>query len=99
MNRMTRRGTDWRNYVNNDSEITSEYSDGRLNCLATRRNGPPWRGGYVWTVHASLCRLDGARVQAADVQQMLSSLKIRVYDPVGNLRPANDTNYAQFGGR
>src|SRR5271170_527908 len=99
MNRMTRRGTNWRNYIKNDSEITSEYSDGRLNCLATRRDGPPWRGGFVWTVHASLCRLDGARVEAADVQQMLNSLKIRVHDPVGNLRPAEDPNYIQFGGR
>jgi hypothetical protein len=99
MNRMTRRGTNWHDYVKNDSEITSEYSDGRLNCLATRKNGPPWRGGFVWTVHASLCRLDGSRVQAADVQQMLNSLKIRVYDPVGNLRPADDTNYIQFGTR
>lgn len=99
MNQMTRRGTNWRNYVKNDSEITSEYSDGRLNCLATRRDGPPWRGGFVWTVHASLCRLDGARVEAADVQQMLSSLKISVHDPIGNLRPADDSNYIQFGPR
>jgi len=97
MNQMTRRGTSWRNYINNDNEVTSEYSDGRLNCLATRRLGPNWKGGVVWAVHASLCRLDGAGVQPADVQQMLNSLKIRVYDPNGNLRRADDSNYVQFG--
>jgi len=38
-------------------------------------------------VHASICRLDGAAVQPGDVKSMLASLKIRIYDPRGNLRP------------
>jgi hypothetical protein len=91
MNQMTRRGSSWRNYINNyvtnGGDISSEYSDGRLNCLAFRRLGPNWRGGVVWSVHASLCRLDGGAVQPADVHALLSSLRIRVYDSVGNLRP------------
>jgi hypothetical protein len=89
MNQMTRRGSNWRSYLKNDDtgEVTAEYSDGRLNCRAFRRLGPNWHGGVVWSVHASICRLDGAAVQPADIHSILSSLKIRVYDPRGNLRP------------
>jgi hypothetical protein len=89
MNQMTRRGSNWQSYVKNDDtgEVTAEYSDGRLNCRAFRRLGPNWHGGVVWSVHASICRLDGAAVQPADIHSILSSLKIRVYDPRGNLRP------------
>jgi hypothetical protein len=90
MNQMTRRGTNWRNY-SDTADIQSEYSDGRLNCLAFRRLGPNWHGGVIWSVHASLCRLDGAAVQPSDVHSMLSSLKIRVYDPRGNLRPPDQS--------
>lgn len=93
MNQMTRRGSNWHNYVDNqdNGDRTADYSDGRLNCLALRKLGPNWRGGVIWSVHASLCRTDGAAVQPADVHAMLSSLKIRVYDPVGNIRPADQS--------
>jgi hypothetical protein len=93
MNQMTRRGTNWRSYVKNDDtgEVTAEYSDGRLNCRAFRRLGPNWHGGVVWAVHASICRLDGSAVESADTHSMLSSLKIRVYDPRGNLRPPDQS--------
>jgi hypothetical protein len=90
MNQMTRRGTNWRNY-SDTADIQSEYSDGRLNCLAFRRLGPNWQGGVIWSVHASICRLDGAAVLPADVHAMLSSLKIRVYDSVANLRPSEQS--------
>src|SRR5580658_10638397 len=40
MNQMTRRGSNWRNYVNNyvdnGGDISSEYSDGQFSCLAFR---------------------------------------------------------------
>jgi hypothetical protein len=93
MNSMTRRGTNWRNYIDNedDGSRSAEYSDGRLNCVALRRLGPNWQGGVIWSVHAAICRLDGAPVQPGDVHAMLSSLKIRVYDSVGNLRPASQS--------
>jgi hypothetical protein len=88
MNQMTRRGANWRNYVNNfGSDISGEYSDGQFSCLAFRRLGPNWRGGVVWSIHAAICRLDGTAVRPADVHALLSSLTIRVYDPRGNLRP------------
>jgi hypothetical protein len=93
MNMMTRRGAGWRNYIDNqdNGDRRAEYTDGRLNCLALRKLGPNWRGGVIWSVHAAMCRLDGAPVQPADVHAMLSSLKIRVYDPVGNMRPASQS--------
>jgi hypothetical protein len=93
MNSMTRRGVNWRNYIDNedDGSRRAEYSDGRLDCVALRKLGPNWRGGVVWSVHAAMCRLDGAAVQPADVHAMLSSLRIRIYDPRGNLRPASQT--------
>jgi hypothetical protein len=93
MNMMTRRGAGWRNYIDNEDNgsRSAEYTDGKLNCVALRRLGPNWRGGVIWSVHAAICRLDGAPVQPADVHAMLSSIKIRVYDPVGNLRPASQS--------
>ena len=82
---MTRRGMNWQSYVKNDDtgEVTAEYSDGRLKCQAFRRFGPRWRGGVIWAVHASICRLDGAEVQPADVHAMLSSLKRNPRRPAG----------------
>jgi hypothetical protein len=89
MNLMTRRGVNWRNYIKSDDngEVTAEYSDGKLNCIATRRLGPIWRGGVIWAIHASLCRTDGAAVQPSDLHTALASLRIQVYDPIGNIRP------------
>lgn len=95
MNQMTRRGANWRNYLNkfvsDGGDISGEYSDGQLSCLAFRRLGPNWRGGVVWSIHAAICRLDGTAVRPADVHTLLSSLTIRVYDPRGNLRPPDQS--------
>jgi hypothetical protein len=41
-------------------------------------------------MHASICRTDAASVQPADIAYVLGSLQTRIYDPVGNLRNAND---------
>jgi hypothetical protein len=89
MNQMTRQGTNWRSYNDalDNGGRSAEYTDGKLSCLAFRRLGPNWQGGVVWSIHAAICRLDGASVQPADVHALLSSLTIRVYDPRGNLRP------------
>jgi hypothetical protein len=99
MNEVTRRGTNWHNLQINDLQDqwsgqqrlrSIEFSDGPRNCIALRKPGPVWRGGYIWMMHASICRTDGAAVQAQDVAYVLSLLRTRVYDPVGNLRNAND---------
>jgi hypothetical protein len=99
MNQVTRRGTNWHNLVVNDSQNQSyggdrlrsiEFSDGPHNCIAVRKPGPVWRGGYVYMMHASICRTDTAAVQAQDIAYALGSLRTRIYDPVGNLRKADD---------
>ena len=99
MNQVTRRGTNWHNLQINDLQDqwyggdrlrSIEFSDGPRNCIAVRKPGPRWRGGYVYMMHASICRTDTAAVQAQDVAYVLGSLQTRVYDPVGNLRKADD---------
>lgn len=99
MNQVTRRGTNWHNLQINDLQDqwhqgerlrSIEFSDGPRNCIAIRKPGPVWRGGYVYMMHASICRTDGAAVQPQDVAYVLSSLNSRTYDPLGNLRNAGD---------
>jgi len=99
MNQVTRRGSNWHNLVVNDAQNqwyrgdrlrSMEFSYGPHNCIAIRKPGPVWRGGYVYMMHASICRTDTAAVQAQDVAYVLGSLQTRIYDPVGNLRKADD---------
>jgi hypothetical protein len=103
MNQVTRRGTNWHNLQINDMQDqwhagdrlrSIEFSDGPRNCIAIRKPGPTWRGGYVFMMHASICRTDGAAVQPQDVAYVLSSLHSQTYDPIGNLRNSGDqTSY------
>ena len=88
MNQVTRRGSNWRNLVSNGEDKSIEFSDGPHNCVAVHKPGPQWRGGYVYMLHASICRTDTAAVRAEDVAYTLGSLQIWQYDPEGNLRKA-----------
>jgi hypothetical protein len=63
-----------------------EFSDGAKNCLAVERLGPPWHGGYVWVVHASICPATPAPLQHADIDAVFAMLQLRQYDAQGNLR-------------
>jgi hypothetical protein len=54
MNQVTRRGTNWRNLVSDGDNKSIEFSDGRHNCVAVRKPGPPWRGGYIYMMNASI---------------------------------------------
>jgi hypothetical protein len=101
MNQVTRRGTNWHNFVIDEQDRQNrsiDFSDGPHNCVAVLKHGPVWRGGYVWMMHTSICRTDTAAVQAADITYVLGSLQTRIYDPLGNLRNANDpTTYGPSG--
>jgi DNA-binding winged helix-turn-helix (wHTH) protein/TolB-like protein len=90
MNLVTRRGTNWRNLQANGQERSIQFADGPHNCIAVLKPGPVWRGGYIYMMHASICRTDTAAVQAEDIAYVLGSLQARIYDPVGNLRKADD---------
>ena len=86
MNQVTRRGTNWRNFVSNGEDKSIEFSDGPHNCAAVQKAGPKWAGGYIYIVHVSICATDTAAVRPEDVAYVLGSLQGRQYDPVGNLR-------------
>jgi hypothetical protein len=90
MNQVTRRGTNWRNPVSNGEDKSIEFSDGPHNCAAVRKAGPRWAGGYVYILHASICRTDMAALRPEDISYGLNALQIRQYDPVGNLRKAGE---------
>jgi hypothetical protein len=86
MNQMTRRASGWRNFVQGAPRSTIEFSDGARNCLAVERLGPPWHGGYVWVVHASICPVTPTPLQNADIDAVFAMLQLRQYDAQGNLR-------------
>jgi hypothetical protein len=90
MNQVTRRGTNWRNLVADGEDKSIEFADGLHNCIAVHRAGPKWRGGYVYMLHASVCRTDTAAVRVEDVAYALGSLQVRQYDPIGNLRKVGE---------
>jgi hypothetical protein len=77
MNQMTRRGTGWRNFVKGNPQSTIEYTDGGRNCLAFERLGPPWHGGYVWVVHASICPVTPATLQNGDIDAVFAAAPVR----------------------
>jgi hypothetical protein len=91
MNQMTRRGANFRNLVGAGDDKAIEFDvDGR-HCKAIRHTGPRWQAGFVYIGHISICRTDSAQVQAEDVVYVFNDLRVRVYDPEGNLR-GPDTN-------
>jgi hypothetical protein len=95
MNRITRRGTGWHNFRGETCEWSDlravcetksiEFSYGPHKCIAVRRPGPRWPGGFVWVLTASICHIDTQRIEPGDVDRALGALQIRRYDPVGNL--------------
>jgi hypothetical protein len=95
MNRITRGGTDWHDLRGETCDWSDlraacetksiEFSYGPHNCIAIRRPGPRWRGGYVWMLTASICHTDTASMEPGDVDRALGGIQIRRYDPVGNI--------------
>lgn len=86
MNQVTRRGTNFRNLVGAGDDKSIEFEvDGR-HCKAIRHTGPRWQRGYVYIGHISICRKDAAQVQAEDIAYVFNTLRVRTYDPTGNLR-------------
>ena len=86
LNQITRRGSGWRNFIDNGDLSTMEFTAGADLCLAIQKRGPRWGGGYVWLIHASICRTDRRAVDGADVELALAALQVRTHDSRGNLR-------------
>jgi hypothetical protein len=85
MNRMTRPGNGWRNFLDRGDLITMEFSVGADSCLAFEKRGPRWGGGYVYMIHASICRKDRRAVDTTDVNAVVAALQVQKRDPTGNL--------------
>jgi hypothetical protein len=83
MNQMTRRGNAWRNFLARGDLITMEFSAGPDNCLAFEKRGPRWGGGYIYVIHASICRKDRRAVEDTDVAIVVGSLQVQRRDPGG----------------
>jgi hypothetical protein len=88
MNQVTRRGSNWHNMIGSNEDKSIEFSDGPYNCVAVKKAGPRWQAGYIYLIHASICRTDTAPLQPTDISYALGSLQLRQYDPEGNLRKA-----------
>jgi hypothetical protein len=85
MNHVTRQATGW-GTMQESGDVT--YIDFTLNasrCLAFEKRGPRWGGGYIWLVHAALCRGDGQPANLSDVAAVMGALHIEQRDPNGNL--------------
>jgi len=92
MNQVTRRGIGWRGFEpgngQSGAQSTIEFSDNGRSCVALERLGPPWHGGFVWVLHATLCQTDPAPpITGFDISATVGAIRISTYDPDGNLRP------------
>ncbi len=92
MNQVARRGVGWHNFVpgngRSGAQSTIEFSDGARGCMAVERLGPPWHGGFVWVLHATVCQPgQTAPIVPSDLDAAVGAIQIHVYDPVGNLLP------------
>ncbi len=95
MNRITRVGSDWHGFRGETCQWSDlraacetksiEFSYGPHKCVAIRRPGPRWRGGFVWMLTASICHTDLESMQPGDVDRALGAVQIRQYDAVGNV--------------
>jgi hypothetical protein len=88
INQVTRRGTNFRNLVGAGDDKSIEFDVDGHHCKAVRHTGPRWQRGYIYIGHISICRKDAAQVQAEDIAYVFSTLRVRTYEPEGNLRGA-----------
>ena len=88
LNQVTRRGRNFGEVTRtSDGASFVGFVEANRPCIAMERLGPRWRGGHSWVMHASICRTDAQPVSTQDVAAATNALLIRIYDPVGNLRP------------
>jgi hypothetical protein len=85
MNHVTRQATGW-GTMREGSDVTYiDFTVGSDRCLAFEKRGPRWGGGYIWLVHAALCRSDGQPADLTNVEAVIGALHIEQRDPNGNL--------------
>ncbi|HVC55372.1 MAG TPA: hypothetical protein VND95_05425 [Stellaceae bacterium] len=92
MNQVARRGVGWHDFRpgngQSGAQSTIAFVDGGRSCVALERLGPPWHGGFVWVLHATLCQAAmEPPIATTDIDATVAAIQIHVYDPNGNLRP------------
>jgi len=85
MNHVTRQATGWGTMQESGDTTYIDFVLGPHRCLAFEKRGPRWGGGYIWLVHAALCRGDGQPANLSDVASVMGALHIEQRDPNGNL--------------
>jgi hypothetical protein len=85
MNHVTRQATGWGAMRESGDVTYIDFTVGTDRCLAFEKRGPRWGGGYIWLVHAALCRGDGQPADLANVETVMAALHIEQRDPNGNL--------------
>lgn len=86
MNHVTRQATGWGSFRESGDLSTYDFTVGPDTCLAFEKRGPRWGGGYIYLIHAAICRKDGQPVDRANIESVLAALHIEQRDPNGNLR-------------
>jgi hypothetical protein len=85
MNHVTRQATGWGTMQESGDLTFLDFTVGPDHCVAFEKRGPRWGGGYIWLVHAAICRKDGQPVDVANISTVMGALKIEQRDPNGNL--------------
>jgi len=85
MNQVTRQATAWGTMREAGDITTMDFTVGPDHCVAFEKRGPRWGGGYIWLIHAVICRKDGQAVDSGNIDTVLAAIHIQERDPNGNL--------------
>jgi len=83
MNHVTRQANSWDAMQQSGDVASKPFTVGADRCMAFEKRGPRWGGGYLWLVHAAICRGDGQPVDLANVETVMATLQIEQRDRSG----------------
>jgi hypothetical protein len=86
MNQVTRQATGWGDMADGADLVTQPFTVGAERCIALEKRGPRWGGGYIFLIHATICRKDGQPIDAGNIASVVAALQVQQRDAAGNLR-------------
>ncbi len=86
MNQVTRQATGWGDMTEGADLVLQPFAVGGAHCIALEKRGPRWGGGYIFLIHASICRKDGQPVDPGNIAAVVAALQVQQRDGAGNLR-------------
>jgi hypothetical protein len=86
MNQVARQATGWGEMAEIGDLVTMPFAVGVAHCVALEKRGPRWGGGYIFLIHASICRKDGQPVDPGNIASVVAALQVQQRDSSGNLR-------------